>query len=94
MLNKIVNLILVFALLVMTTGQSFAKSDWYQKDENNFYSHSHYTNASGNLVHSPTKTRTNAIPSGASAKCSDGSYSFSQHRRGTCSHHGGVSSWL
>ncbi len=31
--------------------------------------------------------------SGASAKCRDGSLSFSAHRRGTCSHHGGVAEW-
>lgn len=33
-------------------------------------------------------------PSGATALCMDGTYSFSQHRRGTCSHHGGVKKWL
>ena len=31
--------------------------------------------------------------SGASAKCRDGSLSYSAHRRGTCSHHGGVAVW-
>jgi hypothetical protein len=31
---------------------------------------------------------------GASAVCRDGSYSYSQHRQGTCSHHGGVMKWL
>lgn len=31
--------------------------------------------------------------SGATAKCRDGSLSYSQHRRGTCSHHGGVATW-
>jgi len=31
--------------------------------------------------------------SGASAKCGDGSLSYSAHRRGTCSHHGGVAVW-
>ena len=36
----------------------------------------------------------NTIPSGASAICQDGTYSFSQHRQGTCSHHGGVAKWL
>jgi uncharacterized protein YraI len=35
-----------------------------------------------------------AAPSGASARCNDGTYSFSQNRRGTCSHHGGVAEWL
>jgi chromosome segregation ATPase len=33
-------------------------------------------------------------PEGASAKCRDGTYSYSQNRRGTCSHHGGVAEWL
>lgn len=32
--------------------------------------------------------------SGASAVCNDGSTSYSAHRRGTCSHHGGVAQWL
>jgi len=52
----------------------------------------HYTNSSGNLVHSPAKA--SSLPAGASAVCVDGTYSFSQHRQGTCSHHGGVSRWL
>ncbi|MFF3420334.1 DUF3761 domain-containing protein [Streptomyces sp. NPDC002698] len=33
-------------------------------------------------------------PVGATALCGDGSYGYSAHRRGTCSHHGGVASWL
>jgi hypothetical protein len=33
-------------------------------------------------------------PSGATAQCADGSYSFSAHRSGTCSHHGGVARWI
>lgn len=35
----------------------------------------------------------NSNPPGATAKCRDGSLSYSQHRRGTCSHHGGVAIW-
>jgi hypothetical protein len=35
-----------------------------------------------------------AAPAGATAQCRDGSYSFSQHRSGTCSGHGGVAVWL
>lgn len=30
---------------------------------------------------------------GATARCRDGSLSYSAHRRGTCSHHGGVAVW-
>ncbi|MGA5565442.1 DUF3761 domain-containing protein [Streptomyces platensis] len=33
-------------------------------------------------------------PAGASAQCNDGTYSYSAHRRGTCSHHHGVAFWL
>jgi len=52
----------------------------------------HYTNSSGNRVQSPTYY--NSAPAGATALCWDGTYSFSQNRRGTCSHHGGVKIWL
>ena len=33
-------------------------------------------------------------PPGATAQCRDGTYSFSLHHSGTCSHHGGVARWL
>lgn len=52
----------------------------------------YYTNTDGNSVHSPAYSET--VPSGVTAKCKDGTYSFSQHRQGTCSHHGGVLEWL
>jgi hypothetical protein len=45
-------------------------------------------------VHSPSKTTSGKPPDGATAKCRDGSYSFSKHHSGTCSHHGGVDNWL
>ncbi|MFC8678078.1 DUF3761 domain-containing protein [Streptomyces griseorubiginosus] len=37
---------------------------------------------------------TQQAPAGATAQCNDGTYSYSAHRRGTCSHHGGVAVWL
>ncbi|MEV5650203.1 DUF3761 domain-containing protein [Nocardia sp. NPDC052254] len=48
-----------------------------------------YVNADGQCVLNP-----GAAPAGATAQCSDGSYSFSQHESGTCSGHGGVARWL
>ncbi len=60
--------------------------------DNGLSNDNYYKNVSGNEVHSPA--RSNTIPVGASAQCRDGTYSFSQNRRGTCSHHGGVSQWL
>jgi hypothetical protein len=35
-----------------------------------------------------------SAPPGATARCRDGTYSYSAHRSGTCSHHGGVAVWL
>jgi hypothetical protein len=54
----------------------------------------YYRNSYGVCIHRPLKTQNSAAPQGASAQCRDGSYSFSQHHRGTCSHHGGVARWL
>lgn len=42
----------------------------------------------------PTKAAGNTDPTGATAKCKDGTYSKSQHHSGTCSSHGGVAEWL
>jgi hypothetical protein len=53
---------------------------------------SYYTNVSGSKVHVPVQAQ--IIPKGATARCRDGGYSYSQHRRGTCSYHGGVRTWL
>lgn len=63
-------------------------------DESQFVEHGHYRNKDGQEIHSPAHTQNGKAPQGASAQCGDGSYSFSQHRSGTCSRHGGVASWL
>lgn len=52
----------------------------------------YYTNVYGNRVQAPTSYYSR--PAGATALCRDGTYSFSQNRRGTCSHHGGVARWF
>jgi hypothetical protein len=51
-----------------------------------------YTNSDGNQVPGPVSAP--AAPPGATAQCRDGTYSFSQHRSGTCSSHGGVATWI
>ena len=53
-----------------------------------------YVNSRGEWVPSPTRTPNDSPPPGASARCRDGTFSFSRSRRGTCSHHGGVADWL
>jgi uncharacterized protein YraI len=52
-----------------------------------------YINTDGDWVPSPRHSD-DGPPAGATAVCADGTYSFSRHRRGTCSHHGGVARWL
>lgn len=51
-----------------------------------------YVNTYGNTVCRPYQS--SSAPAGATAQCSDGTYSYSQSRRGTCSGHGGVARWL
>jgi hypothetical protein len=65
-----------------------------QPNEADLKEHGHYVNKQGATVHSPAHSKSGAVPNGASAQCRDGTYSFSQHRTGTCSHHGGVAQWL
>jgi hypothetical protein len=65
-----------------------------QANEAELKEHGHYVNKDGNVIHSPAHSATGQVPSGATAKCADGTYSFSQNHRGTCSHHGGVASWI
>jgi len=81
-------------LLSVSTPQAFAQ---------NFNSQTHlnmrfqqcakgsYKNSKGSCVKRPAKAP--SWPAGASAKCWDDTYSYSQSRRGTCSHHGGVATW-
>jgi hypothetical protein len=51
-----------------------------------------YVNSAGNTVCRPEESP--SAPTGATAECADGTYSFSESRSGTCSHHGGVARWL
>jgi hypothetical protein len=51
-----------------------------------------YTNSQGEKVKRPEAC--SGAPTGATAQCQDGTYSFSRNRRGTCSHHGGVAKWI
>jgi hypothetical protein len=57
----------------------------------------YYENSDGQCIPDPSAgggTAGGGAPSGATAICRDGDYSFSTHHSGTCSGHGGVSQWL
>jgi len=68
----------------------------YDSDDSSYddYSYDGYTNSAGDYVPSPSYSGGSSIGGySPSALCGDGTYSYSQSRSGTCSHHGGVSSW-
>jgi len=78
------------ATLNVVAPNAYARSSYHHSQSDN--SSDYYTAKSGHRVHRPVKA--DRPPAGASARCRDGSYSFSESRRGTCSWHGGVASWL
>jgi hypothetical protein len=83
------------ALLIASAISSPAYAQDTQKtNESDRIEHGYYINKSGKEVHSPAHTKSGKPPDGATAKCRDGAYSFSQSHRGTCSRHGGVAQWL
>ena len=53
--------------------------------------HGTYVNSSGHVVPDPKCFI--GHQAGETAICRDGSHSFSEHRQGTCSRHGGVAQW-
>jgi Protein of unknown function (DUF3761) len=75
------------ALLLLYSFNSHARSP---RNESDLISHRYYENIDRHRVHSPSATYSGQRPPDASATCADGTYSFSEHASGTCSHHGGV----
>lgn len=85
-------LALIGACAMLVTGPAEARRHSYHVYTSHSGSSDYYTARSGHRVHRPVQS--SHAPSGASAQCGDGSWSFSESRRGTCSHHGGVSRWM
>ena len=95
-MNRLIALLLT-AFILNASGTCYAKdlpTKESQPNQSQLIEQGHYVNKNGQEVHSPAHTKTDKTPNGATAKCADGTYSFSQSRRGTCSHHGGVMQWL
>jgi hypothetical protein len=84
--------IFLAAALALSCSHTFAYaySAPYESDLDN---HQTYRNHDGETVHSPAHSRSGEAPDGATARCRDGTWSFSRHRSGTCSRHGGVAAW-
>ena len=82
-----------WSLVVYNGNIGWARSTYLRSNyDNPSGSVTYYINSNGYRVQSPT--RYSSAPRGATARCVDGTYSFSKNRRGTCSHHGGVAEWL
>lgn len=84
-------LALAATALGLTTPAGAHVSHHYARHASVHHSYGLSTGRQGYSIHSPM--RADSRPDGASVHCRDGSWSFSQHHRGTCSHHGGVASW-
>jgi hypothetical protein len=61
--------------------------------ENTLERHDCYLNRYHHERHVPSPS-TGGVPVGATARCRDGAYSFSEHHSGTCSNHHGVAEWI
>ena len=90
---------LVAAALLLTLSIGISPAFAYvapgtTPDEADLSNHNTYRNRDGNTVHAPARSLSGKAPNGATARCRDGSYSFSRHHGGTCSRHGGVADWL
>jgi hypothetical protein len=71
-----------------------APSPVTNNDNNSLSNDSTYQNSNNDEVHSPAYDENDQVPAGATAESRDSTYSFSEHRSGTCSRHGGVEEWL
>ncbi len=84
------------SVLLAILGTSFvaasASPAAHLQPASSFCKQGYYKNVDGICVKSPTHAP--SAPAGATAKCRDGTYSFSLHASGTCSHHGGVAVWI
>jgi hypothetical protein len=72
--------------------QAAAKREHEQTQQQAECPNGTYENSAGSIVCKPYESPSQ--PAGATAQCEDGTYSFSESRSGTCSHHGGVAVWL
>lgn len=85
--------VILLALSLTAQAKEPQSNNFINSDESQLDEHGSYTNANGMQVQKPAHDK-QGVPSGATAQCRDGTYSFSLNHRGTCSHHGGVGEWL
>jgi hypothetical protein len=77
------------AVLLATLAAAIAAGSAAAHPSSALCSRGYYKNVSGHCVHSPASSSL-----GATARCADGTFSYSEHASGSCSHHGGVAVWI
>ncbi|MGH1588158.1 DUF3761 domain-containing protein [Methylobacterium phyllosphaerae] len=94
-LGRRLGLAVLAVLLVIPFGVSGSASarPFPEPDDRILDRHGHYRSRDGSKVHQPAKSLDGTKPTGATARCRDGTWSFSHTPRGTCSRHGGVAQW-
>lgn len=85
MLRRVLALLVVVVALVAGSTAAQARPPVEAK----LCSVGYYENVDGKCVRRPSHD-----PRGATAQCRDGTYSYSQHASGTCSHRGDVRRWI
>jgi hypothetical protein len=83
-------IILVFQVVTFSTAAFADNPPVAAPDESQLVEHGHYVNKSGQEVHSPAHSKNGEAPAGATARCRDVTYSFSQRHSETCPHHVGI----
>jgi len=94
-IRRIISVLALASVLLPAFAQTTQQSPQNQKQQQQQQKCTDtrtYVNSKGETVKRPENC--SGAPQGATAQCGDGTYSFSQSRRGTCSHHGGVARWL
>jgi hypothetical protein len=89
---RLIALAAICSTLISGTVEARYHPRYHSTASHHSSSSDYYTAHSGHRVHRPIQAT--RAPSGASARCRDDSWSFSESRRGTWSHHGGVARWL
>ena len=79
-------------VLVAVSAMLFAAPALAREASYGASSHRYYRSSDGSEVHGPTKAA-NPDYGRVTATCGDGTSSYSHHRAGTCSGHGGVGAW-
>ena len=94
-MNLIIFFLFFFTIHIAAFAQNTHNPNFIPgiENETELMEHGRYNNKIGETVHAPAHSSNGLIPSGATAQCRDGEFSFSHTSSGTCSRHGGVSKW-